>query len=51
MIKRFVFCVIAIVLAVWGNDAFAQQEKLPVDSNAVVTNSLWDNDIGFVSRK
>lgn len=43
MIKRFVFCVIAIVLAVWENDAFAQQEELPVDSNAVVTNSLWDN--------
>ena len=43
MIERFVFCVIAIVLVVWENDAFAQQEELPVDSNAVVTNSLWDN--------
>ena len=43
MIKRLVFCILAIVLTVGGSDAFAQQEELPVDSNAVVTNSLWDN--------
>ena len=46
MIKRFVFCALAIVLAVWENDAFAQQEGLPADSNAVVTNSFWDNWYG-----
>ncbi len=48
MIKRFVICVIAIVLAVGGNRVFAQQEELPVDSNAVVTNSFWDNWYGQV---
>ena len=46
MIKRLVICVIAIVLAVGGNRVFAQQEEVPVDSDAVVTNSFWDNWYG-----
>ena len=46
MIKRLVICIMAIVLAVGGNRVFAQQEELPVDSNAVVTNSFWDNWYG-----
>ena len=46
MIKRLVFCILAIVLTVGGSDAFAQQEELSVDSNAVVTNSFWDNWYG-----
>ncbi len=48
MIKRLVICVIAIVLAVGGNRVFAQQEEMPVDSDAVVTNSFWDNWYGQV---
>ena len=48
MIKRLVICVIAIVLAVGGNRVFAQQEEVPVDSDAVVTNSFWDNWYGQV---
>lgn len=43
MIKRLLICAFTIVLAIDGNDVFAQQEELPVDSNAVVTNSFWDN--------
>ena len=43
MIKRLIICAFTVVLAVIGNDAFAQQNELSVDSNAVVTNSLWDN--------
>ena len=46
MIKRLVFCIWAIVLTVGGSDAFAQQEEMPLDSNAVVTNSFWDNWYG-----
>lgn len=48
MIKRLVVCVLATVLAVGGNRAYAQQEELPADSNAVVTNSFWDNWYGQV---
>ena len=48
MIKRIVVCIIAIVLAVGGNRVFAQQEEVPVDSDAVVTNSFWDNWYGQV---
>ena len=48
MIKRFVICLFSTVLACGGNRVFAQQEELPVDSNAVVTNSFWDNWYGQV---
>ena len=48
MIKRLVVCIMAIVLAVGGNRAYAEQEEMPVDSNAVVTNSFWDNWYGQV---
>ena len=48
MIKRFFVCLFAIVWVVGGNRAFAQQEEVPVDSDAVVTNSLWDNWYGQV---
>ena len=46
MIKRFVICALTIVLAVGGSDVFAQQEEMPLDSNAVVTNSFWANWYG-----
>jgi hypothetical protein len=46
MIKRFVICLLSTILAGGGNRVFAQQEELPVDSNAVVTNSFWDNWYG-----
>ena len=48
MIKRLVVGVLAIVLAVGGNRAYAQEEEVPVDSDAVVTNSFWDNWYGQV---
>jgi len=48
MIKRLVICIIAIVIDVVGNRVFAQQEELPIDSNANVTNSFWDNWYGQV---
>ncbi len=48
MIKRLVICIIATVLAVGGNRVYAQQDEVPVDSNAVVTNSFWDNWYGQV---
>lgn len=46
MIKRLIIFAFAIVLNVGGNDVFAQQEELPVDSDAVATNSFWDNWYG-----
>ena len=48
MIKRLVVGVLAIVLAVGGNRVFAQQEEVLLDSNAIVTNSFWDNWYGQV---
>jgi len=46
MIRRLVICFIAIVIAVRGGRVFAQQEELPVDSNAIVTNSFLGNWYG-----
>jgi len=46
MKKRFVICVLAIILVGEDNCVFAQQDELSVDSNTIVTNPFWDNWYG-----
>lgn len=48
MTNRLIICLFYTFLAIGGNRVFAQKGELPVDSNAVITNSLWDNWYGQV---